>query len=313
LLGNPLSTGFPFFLIKLKAGFVGLGRMGLRMVNRLVKEHSIVAYDINEQAVGETETSGAEPAITLNNLADKLPSPRVIWLMVPAGDPVDSIINELVPKLNAGDTIIDGGNSYYKDSVRRAQRLNAVGVHYLDVGTSGGIEGAENGASLTVGGSAEAYNAAEPLLLSIARKGACLHVGPSGSGHYVKMVHNGLEYTMLQAIGEGFETLESGPYNLDLPEIARVWNNGCVIRSWMLELAGNALERDPHLDTLTGDVGGGETGRWALESAMEQETPTPALAISLIMRYRSRQQDTFTGKMVAAIRREFGGHTVKAR
>ena len=297
--------------VELKVGFVGLGRMGLRMVARVLKAHEVVVYDINPLAVAESGELGAEKVNSLEELARALPPPRVIWIMVPAGAPVETVIDGLEPALGGGDVLIDGGNSHYKDSVRRAERLKGRGVSLLDVGTSGGLEGAEKGVNLTVGGSEEAYQAVIPILESLARPDGWLHCGPSGSGHYVKMVHNGIEYAMLQALGEGFEMLRSAPYELDMAAIARDWNNGCVIRSWMLELLGDALEGDPGLDTLTGEVGGGETGRWMVEAAMELGVPTPSIALSLLMRYRSRQEDTFAGRVVAAVRREFGGHAVK--
>jgi 6-phosphogluconate dehydrogenase len=296
----------------MRIGYVGLGRMGLRMVQRILGSHEVVAYDINPERVAEAVQLGAEPAASLKNLANKLRPPRVVWVMVPAGKPVDSVIDGLEPYLGEGDTLIDGGNSHYRDSAHRAERLLEKGVQYLDVGTSGGLEGAERGASLTIGGSGEAYELVIPLLETIARPGGYLHCGLSGAGHYVKMVHNGIEYAMLQALGEGFEMLESGPYELDLEAVAKVWNKGTVIRSWMLELVGRAFGADPRLNALTGEVGGGETGRWMVEAALEQSVPTPAIALSLLMRYRSRQEDTFAGKVVAAIRREFGGHPVKA-
>jgi 6-phosphogluconate dehydrogenase len=295
----------------LKIGFVGLGRMGLRIVARIVKTHDVVAYDINPEAVAEAGRLGAEPVGSLAELVGGLPTPRVIWIMVPAGEPVDAIIEGVEKDLERGDVVIDGGNSHYKDSVRRAERLRDKGVSLLDVGTSGGLEGAEKGANLTVGSPEEAYRAVIPLLESVARPDGYLHCGPSGAGHYVKMVHNGIEYAMLQALGEGFEMLRSAPYDLDMTAIARDWNNGCVIRSWMLELLGDALEGDPRLEALTGEVGGGETGRWMVEAAMELGVPTPSIALSLLMRYRSRQEDTFAGRVVAAVRREFGGHAVK--
>ncbi len=281
------------------------------MVRRILKDHDVVAFDINPESVAEAAELGAEPAASLKNLASKLRPPRVVWVMVPAGKPLDLVINGLEPHLDEGDILIDGGNSHFRDSTQRAERLLEEGILYLDVGTSGGLEGAEKGASLTIGGAEEAYEKVIPLLESIARPGGFLHCGLSGAGHYVKMVHNGVEYAMLQALGEGFEMLELGPYELDLEAVARVWNKGTVIRSWMLELVGRALEVDPRLDALIGEVGGGETGRWMVESAMEQGVPTPTIALSLLMRYRSRQEDTFAGKVVAAIRREFGGHPVK--
>jgi 6-phosphogluconate dehydrogenase len=286
--------------------------MGLRMVRRILKDHDVVAFDINPESVAKAAELGAEPAASLKNLASKLRPPRVVWVMVPAGKPVDLVIDGLELHLEEGDILIDGGNSHYRDSTQRAERLLEEGILYLDVGTSGGLEGAEKGASLTIGGSEGAYEQVIPLLETIARGGGYLHCGLSGVGHYVKMVHNGIEYAMLQALGEGFEMLESGPYELDLEAVARVWNTGTVIRSWMLELVGRAFGADPRLDALTGEIGGGETGRWMVEAAMEQGVPTPAIALSLMMRYRSRQEDTFAGKVVAAIRREFGGHPVKA-
>jgi 6-phosphogluconate dehydrogenase len=287
--------------------------MGLRMVSRILGSHQVVAYDINPDSVAQAERLGAEPASSLEEMAGKLQKPRIVWIMVPAGSPVESTVNRLEPHLDEGDILIDGGNSFYRDSARRAERLKEKGVHYIDVGTSGGLEGAEKGASLTIGGPEKAVEAITPLLESVARPDGFLHCGPSGVGHYVKMVHNGIEYAMLQALGEGFEMLESGPYDLDLGAVARSWNNGCVIRSWMMELVERAFAADPGLESLRGEVGGGETGRWMVETAMDMEVPTPVIALSLLMRFRSRQEDTFAGKVVAAIRREFGGHAVKAK
>jgi 6-phosphogluconate dehydrogenase len=296
----------------LRIGYIGLGRMGLRMVGKILKDHKVIAYDINPESVAEAANMGAEPAASLRNLSQRLRPPRVIWMMVPAGNPVDTIIEELESYLEDGDILIDGGNSFYKDSIRRAERLSAQGVLYLDAGTSGGLEGAEQGVSLTVGGPEEGYDALMPLLETIATDSGHLYCGTSGTGHYVKMVHNGIEYAMLQALGEGFEMIKEGPYEMDLEAIAKVWNRGTVIRSWMLELAGKAFTEDPGLRELKGEVGGGETGRWMVETAMERGVPTPSIALSLMMRYRSRQEDTFAGKVVAAIRREFGGHPVKS-
>ncbi|UCD43769.1 MAG: decarboxylating 6-phosphogluconate dehydrogenase [Candidatus Bathyarchaeota archaeon] len=297
----------------MRIGYVGLGRMGLRMVSRILGNHQVVAYDINPDSVAQAEKLGAEPVSSLEGLAKKLQSPRVVWIMVPAGNPVESTVVGLEPHLGKGDILIDGGNSFYRDSARRAERLKGKGVHYIDVGTSGGLEGAEKGASLTIGGPEEAVEIITPLLESVARPDGFLHCGSSGAGHYVKMVHNGIEYAMLQALGEGFEMLESGPYDLDLGAVAGSWNNGCVIRSWMMELAERAFAADPALESLRGEVGGGETGRWMVETAMGMEVSTPVIALSLFMRFRSRQEDTFAGKVVAAIRREFGGHAVKEK
>ena len=292
-------------------GFIGLGRMGLRMTSRITKKHNIIAYDLDPKARKKAREQGIETVDGLSELPSQLAPRRIVWMMVPAGAPVEDVIDSIVDGLEQGDIIIDGGNSHYKDSVKRAGSLAEKGIFYLDVGTSGGLEGAEKGASLTVGGPVEAYEAALPLLETIALPGAILHCGPTGAGHYVKMVHNGVEYAMLQAIGEGFEMLHSGPYQPDLAKVAEIWNNGCVIRSWMLELAARAFTADPSLDSLRGEVGGGETGRWMVETAMKEEIPTPIIALSLLTRFRSKQEDTFSGKVVAAIRREFGGHPVK--
>lgn len=285
--------------------------MGLRMVSRISKKHKVVAYDIDSQARNKARELDIETVDDLSELPAQLASRRIIWMMVPAGAPVDEVINSIQDGLEQGDIIIDGGNSHYKDSTQRAETLSKRGIHYLDVGTSGGLEGAEKGASLTAGGPVEAYEAAYPLLETIALPNAILHCGASGAGHYVKMVHNGIEYAMLQAIGEGFEMLHSGSYHPDLAKVAEVWNNGCVIRSWMLELAARAFTNDPGLNSLRGEVGGGETGRWMVETAMKEEIPTPVIALSLLTRYQSRQEDSFSGKVVSAIRREFGGHPVK--
>lgn len=297
----------------MKVGYVGLGRIGLRMVVRLLKSHEVVAYDLDSSRVAEAAALGATGVASLKELAERLPRPRLIWIMVPAGDPVDKVIEGLEPHLGEGDVLMDGGNSFYKDSIGRASRLSIKSILLLDVGTSGGLEGAVEGASLTVGGAPEAYEKAEPLLKCVARPGSLCYCGSSGAGHYVKMVHNGVEYAMLQALGEGLEMLRSGPYEIDLEAVVRTWNNGAVIRSWILELAAEALKKDSKLEKISGEVGGGETGRWVTETALEREIPIPVIALSLLMRYRSRQRDTFAGRVIAAVRREFGGHSVKAR
>jgi 6-phosphogluconate dehydrogenase len=213
--------------------------------------------------------------------------------------------------LDFGDVIIDGGNSFYKDSMRRANSLQKKGISFLDVGTSGGLLGAEQGASLTIGGPKDAYERVKPLFNTIARPNGHLYCGPSGAGHFVKMIHNGIEYAMLQSIGEGFEMLRYSQFDLNLEEIAKVWNNGCVIRSWLMEITAKVFNENPRLYNIKGEIGGGETGRWMIETALEKEISTPIIALSLLMRYRSRQQDTFAGKIVAALRNEFGGHSLK--
>ena len=295
-------------------GVIGLGRMGGSLVRNLHRAGGqAVVYDLNPEAVAELVAEGSVGAPTLRVLAEQIPSPRVIWIMVPAGDPVDAVIAELRPMLTAGDVLIDGGNSHYQDSIRRARELEGAGVHYLDCGSSGGMEGALNGLCLMVGGDRAAFELAEPLFRAIAQQDGYAHVGPSGAGHYVKMVHNAIEYGMLQAIGEGFELIEAAPFQLDKTQIAGLWNHGSVIRSWLIELAGRAFAQDPHLGQITGAVGGGSTGSWAVEEAWKRGVPLPTIAMSYALRLASRQEDTFAGKVVSALRREFGGHSVQEK
>ncbi len=295
-------------------GVIGLGKMGGSLVRNLRRAGGqAVVYDLNPEAVAELVAEGAIGAAGLSDVAIQTDHPRVIWIMVPAGDPVDEVIAALRPHLEAGDVLIDGGNSHYQDSVRRGKALAEAGIHYLDCGSSGGMEGALNGLCLMVGGDPEAFRLAEPLFAAIAQEEGYAHVGPGGAGHYVKMVHNAIEYGMLQAIGEGFELIEAAPYELDKVQIAALWNHGSVVRSWLMELAGRAFARDPHLGEITGAVGGGSTGSWAIEEAWQRGVPLPTIAMSYSLRLASRQEDTFAGKVVAALRREFGGHAVKEK
>nr|PZN39480.1 MAG: decarboxylating 6-phosphogluconate dehydrogenase [Bacillota bacterium] len=292
-------------------GVIGLGRMGRGVAQHLLRVgHRAVVYDVNPAHVQPLVEAGATGGGSLPELAAALPRPRVVWMMVPAGEPVDRVIAELSPHLEPGDVLIDGGNSFYRDSVRRAEALRGRGIHYLDCGTSGGVEGARHGFCLMVGGDPEAFRLAEPLFAAIAQPGGYAHVGPSGAGHFVKMVHNAIEYGMLEAIGEGFELLAQGPYPIDLARVADLWNHGSVIRGWLMELTARALARDPRLESIAGVIGGGSTGSWAIEEAWKAGVPMPAIAMSYAMRLRSRQQDTFAGKVVAALRHEFGGHEV---
>lgn len=292
-------------------GVVGLGKMGGSLVQNLVAAGGQAAvYDLSEANIREVEGEGVLGVRALADLPAQLTTPRVIWLMVPAGDPVDAVLAELRPHLSPGDVVIDGGNSNYRDSVRRAGELKSQGASYLDCGSSGGMEGALNGLCLMVGGEPEAFRLAEPLFRAIAMEGGYAHVGPSGAGHYVKMVHNAIEYGMLQAIGEGFELLEAGPYEIDHKQVAHLWNHGSVIRCWLMELAARAFEQDAQLSGISGEVGGGSTGSWAIEEAWQVGVPMPVIAASYMARLRSRQSDTFSGKVVAALRKEFGGHAV---
>lgn len=297
-------------------GLIGLGRMGSGVARRVLQAGAgAVVFDPDPQAVSALVREGAEAAASAADVARRLDAPRIIWLMVPAGDAVDQVLfgeDGLVPHLQAGDVVIDGGNSFYRDSVRRFEVLRERGVFFLDCGSSGGLEGARHGLCLMVGGERAGFERAEPLFKLLARPDGYRHVGPAGAGHFVKMVHNGIEYVILQALGEGFELLHQGPYTLDLAEIAHLWNQGSVIRSWLLELAAEALRADPRLENLSGYVGGGSTGNWAVEEAWKAGVPAPAMALSYAMRLRSRQTDTFSGKLVAALRRAFGGHQVHA-
>lgn len=293
-------------------GYIGLGRMGRNMVlNLLEKGHSVTVYNRSQGAYAELSAAGASTADSLEELTRGLSAPRVIWIMVPAGPPVDEVIDSLLPHLMAGDTLIDGGNSNYKDSIRRGSSLRDAGVEFLDAGTSGGLSGARHGASITVGGSVETFQRVEELFRDASVEGGYLHTGPQGSGHFVKMVHNGIEYAMLQAYGEGLELIHCSPFGVDKHAVADVWNHGSVIRSWLLELAIDALKTDPDLPGIKDEVGGGETGEWTVQALMDMKVPAPVLAMALLMRYRSREAESYSAKFIAAVRNEFGGHEVK--
>jgi 6-phosphogluconate dehydrogenase len=237
--------------------------------------------------------------------------PRAIWLMVPSGDPVDLTIEQLIPSLSKEDIIVDGGNSHYKDSIRRAEKLKQLGIHFVDAGTSGGIWGLQEGYCLMIGGEKATIEQLEPIFKTLAPENGFAHVGPSGAGHFVKMVHNGIEYGMLQAYGEGFEMLKTSQFELDLGKISRLWNRGSVVRSWLLELAESAFAKDPQLSSIRGYVEDSGEGRWTVLEAVEREIPAPILTLSLFARFASRQDDSFSAKVIAALRNEFGGHPVR--
>ncbi len=298
----------------MEVGFIGLGRMGGAMVQRLLRhKHKVVAYDRSRERVAEAVGHGARSADSLGGLTAQLKPPRVVWLMVPAGDPVSGVVRQLEGHLQKGDVIIDGGNSYYRDSIARARDLAEDRIYYLDAGTSGGVWGLEKGYCLMVGGEAAAFQRAEPLFRALAPRHGYAHVGPSGAGHYAKMIHNGIEYGMLQAYGEGFEMLERSEFGLDLHELARLWNRGSVVRSWLLELAEAALEKDPRLKGIRGHVEDSGEGRWTVQDAVERGVPASTIAGALFARFRSRQKDSFSAKLIAALRQEFGGHAIKKR
>ena len=299
----------------MRIGFVGLGKMGGRMVQRLMQGgHEIVAYDPIEEAVGEAENKGAIPASSFQQMVDKLEAPRAVWIMVPSGAPTEETILTLSSLLESGDLVIDGGNSLYKDSVRRARELKAKGVPFLDAGTSGGIWGLEVGYCLMVGGEQEAFRRIEPVFKTLAPEDGYAHVGPSGAGHFVKMVHNGIEYALLQGYAEGFEIMKAKEeFHLDLEKIAHLWNQGSVVRSWLLELAEAAFKKDPGLDSIRDYVQDSGEGRWTVAEAIEQNVPAPVITLSLLERFRSRQDESFGAKVIAALRDEFGGHGVKKK
>jgi len=296
----------------MQLGFVGLGRMGSNMVTRLLQGgHSVVAWDVNADAVRAVAAAGARGAASLAELAGVLAPPRAVWVMVPAGEPTEKTVRELTGLLAAGDTIVDGGNSYYKDDVRRAAELAPRGLFYVDAGTSGGIWGLRLGYCLMVGGPAPAVTRLEPVFRTLAPADGYLHVGQSGAGHYVKMIHNGIEYAMMQSYAEGFELMRESPYALDLPRVAALWNHGSVVRSWLLELAADALAEDPHLESVKAYVEDSGEGRWTVEDAVEKAVPAPAITAALYARSRSRRDNSFADRLLAALRHKFGGHAVR--
>jgi 6-phosphogluconate dehydrogenase len=287
--------------------------MGFNLGQNLLEHgHEVVAYDVNAAAVEELGAKGAAGAASLAELVNKLETPRIAWIMVPHQF-VDSVIAELTPLLSKGDIIIEAGNSHYKESVRRHDELGKEGIYFLDAGTSGGMEGARNGACYMIGGDEEAWAVAEPLFRDTSVENGYLYAGKSGSGHFLKMVHNGIEYGMMAAIGEGFEVLEKSGYDFNFEEVARVWNNGSVIRSWLMELVERAFSKDAKLDEIKGIMHSSGEGKWTLETAFDLQAATPVIAMALLMRYRSLETDTFTGKVVAALRNEFGGHAVETK
>ncbi len=297
----------------MQLAMIGLGRMGGNMTERLLKGgHTVVVYDRDAEAVRNAVTMGAVAATDLRNLASRLSAPRVVWIMVPAGSPVDETIAALVPHMIAGDVIIDGGNSNFRDTLRRASALHTHGIELVDVGTSGGVWGLANGYCLMVGGSDDAFLRCEPIFKTLAPSDGYAHVGPVGAGHYVKMVHNGIEYGMLQAYSEGYEILHaSKEFQLDLHRIAAVWNRGSVIRSWLNELAEQAFQHNAELDQLKGYVADSGEGRWTVQEAIDLDVPAPVITLALLARLRSRQSDSFGAKVIAALRNEFGGHPVE--
>jgi 6-phosphogluconate dehydrogenase len=299
----------------MEIGMVGLGRMGGNMTQRLVNGgHTVVAYDRAAEAVQQAASHGALASTSLEDVVSKLTAPRAIWVMVPSGDPTESTLNTLADHLAPGDSLIDGGNSNYKDSVRRGAALATRGIHFVDVGTSGGVWGLQEGYSMMIGGEPSAVERLTPIFqtLAPASNRGWGHVGPVGSGHFTKMIHNGIEYAMMQAYAEGFEILRAKEeFGLDLHQIAEIWRHGSVVRSWLLDLTANALSENPDLDGIKGWVADSGEGRWTVFEAIDQDVPAPTITLSLMMRFISRQEDSFGAKLLAAMRNQFGGHAMK--
>ena len=299
----------------MELGMIGLGRMGGNMAQRLLQGgHRVVAYDPNEKAVAAATSQGATGASSLGDLVTQLATPRAVWMMIPAGQPTEDTINEVAGLLTSGDTIVDGGNANYKDSARRALELKARGISLLDAGTSGGVWGLKEGYSMMIGGDPEAFRRLEPVFQTLAPgpDRGYGHVGPAGSGHFVKMVHNGIEYGLMQAYAEGFELMKAKrEFDLDLKQVSEIWRHGSVIRSWLLDLTAAALGEDPELAGLQAYVEDSGEGRWTVEESIELSVPTPVIAASLQARFRSRQEQPFGVKLLAAMRNQFGGHAVR--
>jgi len=297
----------------MQLGMIGLGRMGANMTTRLIAGgHSVVAFDRNAAAVAAAADGGAVPGTTLADLVGRLAAPRAVWVMVPSGKATDETIDALLELLQPGDVIVDGGNSHYKDTLAREKRAAAKSIGFVDAGTSGGVWGLANGYCLMVGGEEAAVKAVEPIFLTLAPENGYAHVGKSGAGHFSKMVHNGIEYGMLAAYGEGFEVLEKSPFDFDLHQLSELWLHASVVRSWLLELAERAFRDDKNLESIRGYVDDSGEGRWTIEAGMDEAVPMPVTAAALFARYASRQDESFSAKVVAALRNQFGGHAVKS-
>lgn len=290
----------------MEIGLIGLGKMGYNLALNLSDHgHTVIGTDVND-----VTTDAFRIVPTLADVVDTLQAPRVIWTMVPAGEVTEAVLAELLDRLEPGDIVIDGGNSNYKLSVARAEQFATKQIAFFDCGTSGGTEGARHGACTMVGGDADAWPTIEPIFKDLSVENGYLYTGPAGSGHFLKMIHNGIEYGMMQAIAEGFDILEKSPFDYDYEQVARVWNHGSVVRSWLMELTENAFSKDAKLDEIRGVMHSSGEGKWTIETALELQAAAPVIALSLMMRYRSLEDDTFSGKVVAALRNEFGGHAV---
>jgi len=300
----------------MKIAMIGLGKMGMGMTRRLVAhKHQVIVFDVNADSIKDAVKAGAIGANSLENCVERLDSKtRIVWLMLPAGEITSSTLQQLAGLLGEGDIVIDGGNSNYKQSMERASMLHYKGIRMLDVGVSGGIWGEANGFNLMVGGERAAYEEAAVIFKALAPKDGFQRVGPSGAGHFVKMVHNGIEYGMMQSIAEGFELMQAKhEFELNLADLSKLWMNGSVVRSWLLELAGRALEEDSNLDWVEPYVEDSGEGRWTVEEGIDLSVPLPIITLSLQMRFRSRQIDSFGARLLAALRNQFGGHKVHSK
>jgi 6-phosphogluconate dehydrogenase len=299
----------------MQLGMVGLGKMGANMTRRLLDGgHTVVVTDLSDDAIRAAENDGASAAADLAALVNQLDAPRAVWVMVPSGEPTESTVTNLLALLSAGDIIIDGGNSNYKDSIRRAEESGKNGIHFVDVGTSGGVWGLEEGYSMMVGGPEEAVKHIRPVLetLAPASDKGWGHVGPAGAGHFVKMIHNGIEYGMMQAYAEGFEIMKKKEaFNLDMHQIAEIWRYGSVVRSWLLDLTANALDGNPNMDGIAPYVPDSGEGRWTVFESIDLDVPAPVITLSLMARFISRQEDSYAARLLAAMRNQFGGHAIK--
>ncbi len=296
----------------MQLGLIGLGKMGANMTTRLLRgRHDVVVFDFNNDAVQSAVQQGAQASTSLTTLVNALTPPRAVWMMVPSGKATEDTFQQLVSLLSPGDTIIDGGNSNYKDSIERGKQASEKGIAFLDAGTSGGVWGLENGYCLMVGGDTAAAQRVEPIFITLAPENGYKHVGPVGAGHFSKMVHNGIEYGMLAAYGEGFEILEKSQFNYNLHDLAELWLHGSVVRSWLLELAELAFRADPELTNIRGYVEDSGEGRWTVQAAIDENVPAPVITASLFSRFTSRQNESFSAKVIAALRNQFGGHAVQ--
>lgn len=295
----------------MEIGLIGLGKMGLNLAKNM-RDHQVevVAFDLFAEARQSAADAQVKTVTDLQSLVKGLKQPRVVWSMLPAGKPTDETIKELSEMLDEDDVVIDGGNSFYQDSIRHAEVLKERGIHFFDVGTSGGKAGARHDGNFMIGGPKKVFGRIEPLFKAIAAEDGYLYTGEAGSGHYLKMVHNGIEYGMMQAIGEGFEVLSESQFDYDNEAVAKVWNHGSVVRSWLMELAQDAFSKDADLDEIKGVMHSSGEGAWTVQEALRLRVPTPVISSALMMRYRSEKDDTMTGKVVAALRNEFGGHAV---